>query len=112
LVLGLISMTLAVSYAVIRTQTAGLKAGSNLGQRLDARQAAYSGLSAALRKMSQSDWAGADTVFTGTVGPYATFAASFTTGDASLSASDPQAASRPSRRRTEPKRSLASCRAT
>jgi hypothetical protein len=97
LVLGLISMTLAVSYAVVRTQTAGLKAGVNVGQRIDARQAAYSGLSAALRKMSQNDWAGADTVLTGTVGPRSTFAASFTTGDAELSSSDPQAADWPYR---------------
>src|SRR5688572_10286083 len=97
LVLALISMTLAVSYAVIRTQAAGLKAGTNLGQRLDARQAAYSGLSAALRKMSQSDWAGADTVLTGTVGTYATFAASFATGDALLTASDPSASDWPYR---------------
>jgi hypothetical protein len=97
LVLGLISMTLAVSYAVLRTQAAGLKAGVNVGQRLDARQAAYSGLSTALRKMSQSDWAGADTVLTGTVGPDATFAASFTTGDAELTSGDSQAAEWPYR---------------
>jgi len=97
LVLGLISMTLAVSYAVIRTQAAGLKAGVNVGQRLDARQAAYSGLSAALRKMNQADWAGADTVLTGTVGPHATFAASYATGDAELLSSDPQAVDWPYR---------------
>jgi hypothetical protein len=97
LVLGLISMTLAVSYAVLRTQAAGMKAGSNVGQRLDARQAAYSGLSAALRKMSQSDWAGADTALTGTVGPHATFAASYATGDAELAASDPLAGEWPYR---------------
>jgi len=97
LVLAVISMTLAVSYAVIRTQTAGLKAGSNVGQRLDARQAAYSGLSAALRKMSQNDWAGVDTVLTGTVGPHGTFAASYTTGDEELSSTDPQASDWPYR---------------
>lgn len=97
LVLGIISITMAVSYAILRGQAANVRTQVNGTIRLDARQAAYSGLSAALRKMSQTDWGGADSVLTGTLGMHSTFIANYTTGDASLSTSDPQAADWPYR---------------
>jgi hypothetical protein len=59
-VLGVISITLALSYAMLRSQVTSVQIQSNLDRRNAARQAAYAGVSAALRAMHQSSWGGVD----------------------------------------------------
>src|SRR5262249_17488059 len=54
LVLGLLAITLAVSYATLRGQGAATQLARNNGRAYDAREAAHSGLVAALRKMSEN----------------------------------------------------------
>ena len=96
-VLGLLSMTLAVSYALVRSQVIGLMGQANFGRRADARQAAYTGLSAALQRMHQSSWTGVDTSLTGTLGTDASYAAAYTTGDPELTAASTDAGDWPYR---------------
>src|SRR5687768_11775697 len=60
LVLGLLAVTLAVSYATLRTQASAVHTARNVGRTLDARLAAESGLAAATRQISESTWAGVD----------------------------------------------------
>lgn len=91
LVLGIISMTLAVSYALVRSQVAGVKSQANVGLRGDARQAAYTGLSAALQRMHQSNWAGTETALTGTLGSTLSYAAAYATGDPEIAAASADA---------------------
>lgn len=97
LVLGLISITLAVSYAMIRTQTGLVQSQVGGGLRAEARQAAYTALSAAMQRMNQSAWSGTETAFTGTLGPTTSFAAEYVTGDLLLTTTDAQAGDWPYR---------------
>ncbi|MCE9605270.1 MAG: hypothetical protein K8U03_10255 [Planctomycetia bacterium] len=97
LVLAMIAMTMAVSYSMLRSQTAQLKSSAGSELRIDARQAALSGLSAALRKMNQTSWSGADSTLTGTINSSQTYTATYTTGDDSLAVTDAQAADWPYR---------------
>ncbi|MBA4018348.1 MAG: hypothetical protein C0483_14375 [Pirellula sp.] len=98
LVLGMIAMTLAVSYALLRAQAETLRSSSNVELRSEARQAAWTGLSAALRRMNQSsNWAGADSTLTGTINTYQSYTALYTTGDAAATADGPDAADWPYR---------------
>ena len=96
-VLGLISIALALSYALMRSQGTAQQVRSNSGRRNGAREAALSGMAAALRKMHQSDWGGVDTTFAGTLSPTQSYTVSFATGDATLSIADPAAAEWPYR---------------
>ncbi|MBL9082028.1 MAG: hypothetical protein JNK76_09505 [Planctomycetales bacterium] len=98
LVLGMIAMTLAVSYALVRAQTEVARGTSNGELRSEARQAAWTGLSAALRRMSQSSgWTGADSTFTGTINTRQTYAVTYTTGDERLTPDSPEAGDWPFR---------------
>src|SRR5438552_3178588 len=58
LVLGLVAIALATSYALLRTQATSMQLQGNAGRQVDARQAAFAGLSAALRRMHEPDWGG------------------------------------------------------
>ncbi len=92
LVLGMIAMTLAVSYALLRAQAETLRSSSNIELRSEARQAAWTGLSAALRRMNQSSsWTGADSTLTGTINAKQSFVALYTTGDATIAVGGPDA---------------------
>jgi hypothetical protein len=91
LVLGLIAMTLGVSYAMVRTQTAGVRVSTNGRLTEDARQAAFSGLSLGMRRISQTSWGGVGTTITGTIGVNESYSVSFVTGDAMLTTSAPDA---------------------
>ena len=57
-VLGLISIAMALSYTMMRTQGTTLKIQQNSRRRADARQAALSGLMAGLGHMHQANWTG------------------------------------------------------
>jgi len=89
MVLLLISMTLGLSYAAIRSQSTALRINRNSDRRLSARTAAVTGLTMALKKMSTRDWAGVDTTLTGVPAKYESFQVTYTTGDPSLTPGDP-----------------------
>ncbi len=96
-VLGVISITLALSYAMLRAQMTSTEIQSNLDRRAAARQAAYAGVSAALRKMSDASWQGVDTPLTQDLAEEQWFEVSFETGDANLTSSAPDYAEYPFR---------------
>jgi hypothetical protein len=83
-VLALISIALAMSYAILRSQMTGIHLQANVDRTAQARQAALAGLSAALRTMRLSTWAGVGTNMTATINPTDSYNVTFTAGDASL----------------------------
>ncbi len=89
IVLGLIAITLALSYAMMRSQTTSVLIQMNAGRREDARQAAVAGTNIALGKMHRSDWAGVDTNLAGDLGDFSSYEVTFAVGDASLAPGDP-----------------------
>lgn len=97
LVLALLSMTLALSYAMIRSDFTIQQTQTNYRRLGDSRQAAYAGLSIALRRIKQSGWAGVDSTLSGTLESGVSYAATFATGDASLVPTSPQYAEFPYR---------------
>lgn len=92
LVLAMISMTMAVSYSLLRSQSAQLKSAGGSDLRTEAREAALSGMSAALRRMNQTSWSGADSTITGTLSTTQSYTATYTTGDAAIGVDAPNAA--------------------
>jgi hypothetical protein len=88
LVLGMLAMTLALSYASLRGQATVAQLAENQGRGEEARLAAESGIYTALRKMSDGTWAGADTSFSGNVSDHSWYEVSFVTGDALLTPAD------------------------
>jgi len=89
IVLLLLSLTLGLSYAAMRSQTMVGMIQRNSDRQASARQAASTGLSMALKKMSRSDWAGVDTSLGGPLNATDSFLVTYTTGDTGLSAGDP-----------------------
>jgi type II secretory pathway pseudopilin PulG len=89
-VLGLLAVTLAISYATLRGQGTMAQLASNQTRALDAQEAARTGLAVALQKMSQPDWAGVTVPLTGMVLPTSGYQVTFTTGDERLTPADPQ----------------------
>lgn len=89
IVLGVISIAMALSYAMMRAQTTSIDIQSNLERKNLARQAAYAGISTALRKMHYSTWAGVETPLQDEVGREQWFEVSFSTGDKSLTPASP-----------------------
>lgn len=87
--LMLISVTLALSYAIMRSQATVTQVQSNFDRRNLARQAAMAGMTIALRKMSASDWAGVDTPLSGTLTTTESYSVTYTTGDAELTSTNP-----------------------
>jgi hypothetical protein len=90
LVLGLMAVTLAVAYATLRGQGTTGQLVLNNSRARDAREAARSGLSAALRKMSEDGWAGVGTPLSANITDSSWYNVSFSTGDAKLPLSDPE----------------------
>ncbi len=84
LVMALLTMTLALSYAMVRLNFTVERTHSNYQRLGDSRQAAYTGISAALRKMQQSSWSGVGVNLTGDLGGGMSYAVTFVSGDASL----------------------------
>jgi hypothetical protein len=89
LVLLVICITLALSYAAVRSQFTGLRIQQNADRRISARQAAVTGLTMAIKKMHTTGWSGVATAFSGSLGSDASFQVKYTTGDPSLSAEHP-----------------------
>jgi hypothetical protein len=89
LVLGMLAMTLALSYASLRGQATVAQLANNLGRGEAARMAAESGVYTALRRMSEGTWAGISVPFTGNLSENSWYEVSFATGDALLTPADP-----------------------
>lgn len=90
LVLGLLAITLAISYATLHGQGVTSQLAQNNGRALDARMAAQSGLAAALRKISENAWPGVDVPISANVTNHSWYQVTFTTGDAKLTNTNPQ----------------------
>ncbi|MBC8356510.1 MAG: hypothetical protein H8E66_31400 [Planctomycetes bacterium] len=88
LVLALVSMTLALSYAMLRTQATIEQTERNTSHRATARQAAQTGMSIALQTINDPSWGGVDVAMSGDLGDGSTYAISFKTGDVSLAVGD------------------------
>ena len=84
IVMMLISITMALSYAMVRSQISAVQIQNNSSRRDLSYQSALTGISAALRKMSNNSWAGVDTTLSGSLTQYDTYQVTFTTGDSSL----------------------------
>ncbi len=84
IVLGILTITLAMSYAIVRVQATSVQIQSNGKRTLNARQAALTGVSEGLRRMRLANWPGVDTSFTIQVGDDAWSDVVYSTGDSSL----------------------------
>lgn len=84
-VLTMISIALAVSYAMLRTQTMTSQVQSNNDRRVNARNAAMAGLAAGIRKMHLNSWAGVDTSISGSLSNLDSYTVTYAAGDESLS---------------------------
>src|SRR5262245_25398003 len=87
LVLSIIAITLATSYVIMRSEFATQRVQQNGNRRVLARQAAMIGLSAGMRKMEESGWAGVGTTVAGNVSSQESYAVTYTAGDPLLTSS-------------------------
>ena len=67
LVLLLITMTLAITYAAVRSQNMSYMLQRNSDRRVAAQQCAVTGMRMALKKMQGSSWAGFNSTLNGTL---------------------------------------------
>jgi hypothetical protein len=88
IVLALVAVSLGLAYASLRVQANGQQLQANATQQVSAREAALSGMNAALRKMHQSDWAGVGTTLSASIDADTRFEVAFTTGDSDLAVGD------------------------
>lgn len=87
-VLLLLSLTLGLSYAAMRSQSTAGMIQRNADRRGSARQAAITGLTMAMKKMQRSDWTGVGTSHAGSLSANESFLVTYTSGDTRLSSSD------------------------
>lgn len=87
-VLGLLAVTMALSYALLRTQGIDHQLERNAFRTGDAEAAAQVGMAVALRKMHDGTWGGADSTFAGQVAGNSLqgYTVTYSTGDSSLTA--------------------------
>jgi hypothetical protein len=89
-ILGMLAITIAVSYALMRSQVQTTLLQTNAQTNNLARQAAEAGLIRAIRKMSvDGAWSGVGTTLSGNVDSQSSYSVTFTAGDASLAPTDP-----------------------
>src|SRR5689334_12892876 len=84
MVLGILAITIAISYATLRGQGTTTQLARNGSRSLEARAAARSGVAAALRAMSENGWAGVGTAMSTNVTANSWYNVTFVTGDAKL----------------------------
>ena len=88
-VLLLVSVTLALSYAAVRSQYNMLQVHRNASRRVSARAVAVTGLTMAIKKMHTAAWQGVGTTLTGSLSVSENFQVTYTLGDSSLASGDP-----------------------
>ncbi|WP_425617871.1 hypothetical protein NA78x_001561 [Anatilimnocola sp. NA78] len=96
-VLGLLTITLALSYALLRTQSTANLIARNGTRQLDARLAAEAGISAALSKMHEDSWPGVTSQLQANVDANTKYLVEYSTGDNLLTSTDPLSAEFPFR---------------
>ena len=84
IVVLLVSLTMAVSFAVIHTQGTALAVQENSDLRARARQAALTGMAVALREARSPGWIGAGASFAKDLSTSERFTATYSTGDPTL----------------------------
>ncbi|MCS7304282.1 MAG: hypothetical protein NZ602_04140 [Thermoguttaceae bacterium] len=89
MVLMVLGMTLAICYAMLRSQSTALLIQENEQLQILARQAALSGMRAALQQMHSPDWQGVDSSWQGTISAQQSFQVTYTAGDNLLLANQP-----------------------
>lgn len=89
IVLALVAVTLGLAYASLRVQVTAQQLQANSTHHLSAREAAMSGITAALRKMHQSDWAGVSTALSASLDSSTRYEVAYTTGDTDLAVTNP-----------------------
>src|SRR5688500_17658965 len=89
IVLAILSITMALCYAMMRTEFTNSQIQLNYQRRADARLAAYTGLSLAIQSMQSSDWAGVQTPLSRNLGQGQSCIVTFQTGDETLDPADP-----------------------
>lgn len=97
IVLALLSVTLALSYSMMRVQSTTSQIQHNMSRQADARQAAISGVSAGVREMYRSNWGGVDSTLQMNLGNNSSYQVSYETGDPWLSSDEPEYAELPFR---------------
>src|ERR1700676_3473548 len=80
LVLGLISIALALAYDLLRSQSTVVLIQANTNLRSQARQAAVTGLMVGLQKMSTAAWGGVNSTLTVTLSTQDSYGGGFTAG--------------------------------
>lgn len=97
LVIGLLAVGLAVSYAVLRLQMTTVHLQNNSKRHDGARQAALTGVSHAMRDIHMSTWRGVTSTLSGRLNPTDTYWVTYKTGDDSLTPASPDYADWPHR---------------
>lgn len=87
-VLLLIAVAMAVSYAAMRSQGTAVRIQQNASLHALARQAAATGMAVAIKRMHTADWEGVDTALTGSLDAHQGYRVTFETGDPSLALGD------------------------
>ncbi|TWT31382.1 LamG domain-containing protein [Blastopirellula retiformator] len=88
-VLALLSITLAMSYAMMRTQMNASQIERNLHRTGSARHAAHSALAIGVRKMHSGNWQGVGVPLTGSLSDVESYIVTYEAGDAQLTPADP-----------------------
>ena len=89
MVVLLLSITLGLSYAMVRFQNTAVQVEHNMDRREAARHAAITGLSMAIKKMQTSAWGGVGSTLSGSLSVYEQYSVTYTTGDAVLTSASP-----------------------
>jgi len=84
MVLGLLSITFAVAYSMMRVQASAERLKTNANLDVLARQAATTGFSTGLRKMHESAWAGVGTTLSANLAANQSYTLSYVSGDSTL----------------------------
>ncbi len=88
-VLAIVAIALASAYSLLRSQATVVQVQANTNQRSQARQAAVTGLLVAMQKMSATGWLGVGTSTTGSLSSQDSYSVTYTAGDPTIPATDP-----------------------
>ncbi len=87
-VMALLAIALATSYAMLRTQLTSAQIQGNTRRKIEARQAAMTGIAVGLRKLHETSWQGVGTSFSSPLTQNDSFQVAYAAGDSSLSEGD------------------------
>lgn len=89
IVMALVAIALATGYSLLRSQATVVRVQSNVNERNGARQAAVAGLSIAMQKISGAGWGGVNTTIVGNLSDRDSYSVTYSPGDPTLPATDP-----------------------